>query len=138
MKSHIRPPRGFRLSYSILVWSVLCFLVLFSLFFFHALSAANQPTPPSQQPPTAPATTTEQSPRIVFQEALHDFGTVEQGDQVNHLFKFTNQGTRNLRIESVKTSCGCTAAVISSEVTLQGKKGRLVPLLTPPGSLANA
>src|SRR5215208_3163663 len=98
MKSYVRHPRGFRLSYSMQVWSALCLLVPFTIFFSHALSTANQTTTPSlpaQQPPTLPVTTTEQSPRIVFQEALHDFGTVEQGDQVNHLFKFTNQGTRD-------------------------------------------
>ncbi len=125
MKSDVRHSRGFRLSYSMLVWSAMCFLVPFSIFFSLAPSAADQTTTPSQQPPTTPATTTEQSPRIVFQDALHDFGTVEQGDQVNRLFKFTNQGTRDLRIESVKTSCGCTAAVISSEVIPPGQEGTI-------------
>ncbi len=124
MKSYVRHPRSFRLSYNMLVWSAMCFLVTFSIYFFSAPLAANQTTTPSQQPPPTPATT-EQSPRIVFQDALHDFGTVEQGDQVNRLFKFTNQGTRDLRIESVKTSCGCTAAVISSEVIPPGQEGTI-------------
>ena len=71
----------------------------------------------------SPATDT--SPRISFTETVYDFGKVEQGDQVNHLFRFTNQGTRDLRIESVKTACGCTAAVISSEVITPGKEGTI-------------
>ena len=64
-------------------------------------------------------------PRITFTEVLYDFGKVEQGDQVNHLFRFTNQGDRDLRIESVKTSCGCTAAVISPEVIAPGTEGTI-------------
>lgn len=65
------------------------------------------------------------APRLVFKEQVYDFGKVEQGDQVNHLFQFTNQGERDLRIESVKTSCGCTAAVISAEVIPPGKEGTI-------------
>ncbi len=64
-------------------------------------------------------------PRIVFTETQYDFGKVEQGEQVNHLFRFTNQGGRDLRIEAVKTSCGCTAAVISAEVIAPGKEGTI-------------
>jgi len=73
----------------------------------------------------APSPATDASPRISFAETVYDFGKVEQGDQVNHLFRFTNQGTRDLRIESVKTACGCTAAVISSEVIAPGKEGTI-------------
>lgn len=64
-------------------------------------------------------------PRIVFHEPVYDFGQVEQGEQVTHLFRFTNQGGRDLRIESVKTSCGCTAAVISANVIPPGQEGTI-------------
>jgi hypothetical protein len=92
---------------------------------FPDTSEANQATPPPTQSPATPAATATPAPRIVFQEMLYDFGTVEQGDQVNHLFKFTNQGSRDLRIESVKSSCGCTAAAISSEVIPPGQEGTI-------------
>jgi len=77
----------------------------------------------AQAQTTAPSAVSP--PHIAFTELLYDFGKVEQGDQVNHLFRFTNQGERDLRIESVKTSCGCTAAVISSEVIAPGKEGTI-------------
>jgi hypothetical protein len=64
-------------------------------------------------------------PRIVFPEPVYDFGTVEQGERVTKLFRFTNQGTRDLRIESVKSSCGCTAAVISADVIPPGQEGTI-------------
>jgi hypothetical protein len=79
----------------------------------HAEEAAPAPAPASGPP------------RIAFQEPVYDFGKVEQGEQVNHLFRFTNQGGQDLRIESVKTSCGCTAAVISADVILPGKEGTI-------------
>jgi hypothetical protein len=89
-----------------------CFLLLV----LPPLVAAQAQTVP--QPTITP-------PQIAFKETVFDFGKVEQGDQVNHLFRFTNQGGRDLRIESVKTSCGCTAAVISSEVTTPGSEGTI-------------
>jgi hypothetical protein len=86
--------------------------------------AGEAPASPIAQatPQVAPATS---SPRIVFSGPIHDFGKVEQGEQVTHLFRFTNQGGQDLRIESVKTSCGCTAAVISAEVISPGGEGTI-------------
>lgn len=69
-------------------------------------------------PPSVP-------PRITFDETVHDFGTVEQGEKITHLFRFTNQGGRDLRIESLKTACGCTAAVISDKVIPSGREGTI-------------
>jgi hypothetical protein len=100
--------------------------------FAHGPIAAAQPQPPVGEDPASPiAQTTPQaapatsSPRIVFSGPIHDFGKVEQGAQVTHLFRFTNQGAHDLRIESVKTSCGCTAAVISADVIPPGGEGTI-------------
>ncbi|HEV8718526.1 MAG TPA: DUF1573 domain-containing protein [Candidatus Binatia bacterium] len=84
--------------------------------------AQSAPQNPESAVSAAPATG---APHIVFAEPVHDFGKVEQGEQVTHMFRFTNQGGQELRIESVKTSCGCTAAVISEEVIPPGKEGTI-------------
>jgi hypothetical protein len=83
-----------------------------------AVPTAAVPTTPPPPMPSGP-------PHLVFDSSVFDFGKVEQGAQVNHLFRFTNQGGQELRIESVKTSCGCTAAVISSEVIAPGQEGTI-------------
>jgi hypothetical protein len=109
-------------------------LALFSAASFGCSSPADEPIAVAQLTPqvesetqtltpTAPAPSGP--PRVVFSESVFDFGKVEQGAQVNHLFRFTNQGGQDLRIESVKTSCGCTAAVISSEVIGPGQEGTI-------------
>ena len=111
-------------------WSVLCPLVLLSC----SCSSPNesslaiaQSAPPAELSTTPPPSTPTPTgpPHIAFPESVFDFGKVEQGAQVNHLFRFTNQGGKDLRIESVKTSCGCTAAVISSEVIAPGQEGTI-------------
>ncbi|MFT5820195.1 MAG: hypothetical protein ACI8ZM_001434 [Crocinitomix sp.] len=45
---------------------------------------------------------------IEFDQEIHDFGSVVDGEMVKHTFKFTNTGDKNLVLFDVKTTCGCT------------------------------
>ncbi|WP_010180986.1 DUF1573 domain-containing protein [Aquimarina agarilytica] len=47
-------------------------------------------------------------PVMKFNELEHDFGTINEGDVVEHLFTFTNTGNTPLVITDAKGSCGCT------------------------------
>ena len=47
-------------------------------------------------------------PKMIFTETEFDFGTIDQGTPVEHLFEFTNTGEAPLVIVSAKSSCGCT------------------------------
>ena len=55
------------------------------------------------------------SPKIVFKEDIHDFGSVPRGPELQYNFKFTNKGSAILKIERVQTSCGCTGATIGEQ-----------------------
>jgi hypothetical protein len=46
--------------------------------------------------------------RMRFEEVLYNFGTVKEGTQVEHKFKFTNTGKVPLVIANCKATCGCT------------------------------
>lgn len=48
-------------------------------------------------------------PEMAFSEAQFDFGDINQGDKVEHVFAFENVGTEPLIITNVQTTCGCTA-----------------------------
>ncbi len=48
-------------------------------------------------------------PVITFEETAHEFGDIQQGDVVEHIFAFENTGTEPLIITNVQTTCGCTA-----------------------------
>ncbi|MEL7221000.1 MAG: DUF1573 domain-containing protein [Bacteroidota bacterium] len=43
------------------------------------------------------------------QEAIHDFGDLEQGKEVATVFTFKNTGADSLYIDNVRTACGCTS-----------------------------
>lgn len=73
---------------------------------------AVQPTPPPV-------------PVIKFRETTYDTGEIWEGDPASHTFTFTNTGNAVLIIKKVKTSCGCTAAVLSSKEIEPGKTGEI-------------
>ena len=61
-----------------------------------------------------------------FSETLeHDFGSILQGEIVEYSFRFQNQGDEVLEIGAVRTSCGCTAALLSAKRLMPGEVGEL-------------
>lgn len=67
----------------------------------------------------------EDGPRIVFEKSQWDFGKVKEGKILSHNFEFRNDGDSPLVIEKVKTSCGCTAALASTQEVPPGQKGEI-------------
>ncbi len=47
-------------------------------------------------------------PMMTLQDTLFEFGTVNEGDVIQHDFHFTNTGTAPLLITEAKSTCGCT------------------------------
>ena len=54
-----------------------------------------------------------------------DFGEVFQGEKVPHVFKFTNDGDEVLKIDRVRSSCGCTAVLLSEKSIPPGGSGEI-------------
>ncbi len=67
----------------------------------------------------------DKGPRISFTTDHHDFGDVLQGKTVEYTFRFENKGTEDLLIKEVTTSCGCTAALVSSSTVKPGETGEI-------------
>jgi len=57
---------------------------------------------------TTPVETNADAPIMTFVKTSHDFGTLNEGDQVETDFEFTNTGKTALLITRIKASCGCT------------------------------
>ncbi len=47
-------------------------------------------------------------PIMTFEKTNHDFGTINEGDRVETVYKFKNTGNAPLLISRIKASCGCT------------------------------
>jgi len=67
----------------------------------------------------------EKAPKMIFEHESWDFGRVNQGEMLTHVFSFSNEGNDALHINKVRTSCGCTAALVSEEKVLPGKTGEI-------------
>ena len=90
-------------------------------------SASPNITPVSNTTPAAtPAEKPEGPiPAFSFEEELHDFGTIKDGDVVEHVFTFTNNGEAPLIISDAKGSCGCTVPEWPREPIPVGGTGEL-------------
>ena len=55
-----------------------------------------------------PSVVSSESPIMTFDKNVHDFGTINEGETVSTLFKFTNTGKSDLIVVDARGSCGCT------------------------------
>jgi len=65
-------------------------------------------------------------PVMTFAQTEHDFGTINEGDVVEHKFTFTNTGNKPLVIVSAKGSCGCTVPEWPKEPIAPGEGGEML------------
>jgi hypothetical protein len=64
-------------------------------------------------------------PKFEFEEESYDFGTINEGDIVTHVFKFTNTGEAPLVISSATASCGCTVPEWPRDPIAVGEEGEI-------------
>ena len=62
---------------------------------------------------------------IKFDNPNYDWGKVNDGEKVTHIFKFTNTGKEPLIISDAKGSCGCTVPEWPKEPIAPGGKGEI-------------
>jgi hypothetical protein len=65
------------------------------------------------------------APDLQVKTPTFNFGEIYQGDKVPHVFEFANQGEDPLIIDRVRSSCGCTAVLVSEKNIPPGAKGEL-------------
>ncbi len=64
-------------------------------------------------------------PVLDLPKTQFDFGKVTEGKVVDHIFSIKNSGDETLSIKEVKTSCGCTATVLSKKELAPGEETTL-------------
>jgi len=65
-------------------------------------------------------------PKIIFEEQKYDFGKIYIGEISEHRFKFKNSGSGELVINNVKSTCGCTAVLVSKNTLLKNEVGEVI------------
>lgn len=72
-----------------------------------------------------------------FKELEHNFGTIEPGSTVEHVYEFTNEGSADLVISNVKPSCGCTVPDYTKTPVKPGDKGEIKVTFNSAGKSGN-
>ncbi len=91
-----------------------------------SLAATNTTTQP-QATTNTPAETVPVGPltTISYPETEFDFGEIEEGEKVSHVFKFKNTGSEPLVISKAQGSCGCTVPDWPREPIPPGAEGEI-------------
>ncbi|MDG1063158.1 MAG: DUF1573 domain-containing protein [Flavobacteriaceae bacterium] len=71
-------------------------------------------------------TQAQKFPVMAFEESSFDFGTINQGEPQEHVFRFTNNGEADLVIVDAKSSCGCTVPQYPKTPVAPGESGELL------------
>lgn len=110
-------------------------ILLYSLAFIfttNAMAQDSKVTPAATA--VAPAANKNQS-EMKFDALEYDYGTIKQGDKVEHTFTFTNAGKEPLIITNAQGSCGCTAPEYSKEPIRKGEKGMIKVTFNSAGKM---
>ncbi len=81
------------------------------------------------------ATTPTSGAKLTFEESTYEFGDINQGDRVEHVFKYTNAGTEPLILSNVKTTCGCTVPTFSREPLAPGSSDEILVKFNSAGKM---
>jgi hypothetical protein len=72
-------------------------------------------------------------PSILLEEPAFQFGQIAEGAKIEHTFRFKNSGDAPLVINKVRSSCGCTAALLSTDVVRPGEYGEVKTIFNSSG-----
>lgn len=100
-----------------------------------ACTPNNQEITPSDIEAFNPENSDPKSPkgRAQFTDSVFMFGNINDGDVVQHTFRFKNVGEGPLTIASVSASCGCTTPEWTEEVIPPGGEGKIVATFDSKG-----
>jgi hypothetical protein len=72
-------------------------------------------------------------PRLVPEQDGASFGQLQEGESFTQTFRFRNVGDAPLTIQKERTSCGCTAAVLSAREIPAGETGTVTVTFNSAG-----
>ncbi len=87
------------------------------------------------QAPAGAATEKKSGAMMTPDESRFEFGTVNQGEIVDHTFTFRNTGTEPLVITNVGVSCGCTTPEYTKDPVMPGKAGKITARFNTAGKM---
>ncbi len=72
-------------------------------------------------------------PQLTIYSPVFDFGEVNEGEKLEHVFLIKNTGEANLVISSAKTSCGCTVPKFPTDPILPNQQSEIIVIFNTKG-----
>jgi len=94
----------------------------------HHVSVGNDTTKTS-------AVASPDAPIITFEREVYEFGKIEEGEKVQHDFKFKNTGKSPLIISNATATCGCTVPETPKEPIQPGAEGVIKVVFNSTGKM---
>lgn len=63
---------------------------------------------------------------LAFEAVEHGFGSIREGAEAVHTFRFTNTGTEAVTLVEVRAACGCTTPTYTADPVAPGATGEIV------------
>ncbi len=83
------------------------------------------PLPPGAVTPDVPAPKVQNIEFVQFKEIVFDFGNLKAGIPASHTFEFKNVGDKDITIDNVNASCGCTTPNWKGGIYKPGETGQV-------------
>lgn len=99
------------------------YLFILALFIVSCKNKDTKPSPNDLSTLAKIAADTLNYTQIKWIDSVYNFGTIEEGAQIQVQFKFKNIGTKSLYLTEVKAGCGCTTPDYTKEAVEPGKEG---------------
>jgi uncharacterized protein DUF1573 len=90
-------------------------------------------TPATKSAANAVATPTGPTTAMTFSESTFDFGQIDDGEKVSHVYAFENTGSEPLVISNAKGSCGCTVPKWPKNPIAPGESGEILVTFNSKG-----
>lgn len=87
----------------------------------------------NEETATATAPSVKGTAAISFDQMVHNFGDIKQGEVVEYAFKFTNTGDKDLLITDAHSTCGCTVPDWPKEPVKPGKSSYMKVVFNSAG-----
>ena len=98
----------------------------------YPLTESGPYTGPMMMSSSGETATEVDGPKVSLNRTLHDFGVIPQyGGTVETTFVVANDGTEDLEIGQITTSCSCTSATIADSVIEPGDESILTVVFDP-------
>ncbi len=72
-----------------------------------------------------------ETPRIMFEKVIHDFGVISKREAVTTQFVFANNGKKDLHIRKIALNCSCAKAYSDSDVIKPGQSSNITVTFDP-------